>query len=163
MSSLFSFDSTFIYTYRIANSKIISPICLRRLNITGFILNRAVTGLANSVMHTGIVLGLLETNDNFLDRLYVCEFSSSGFNILPYSLFSCGFVVDILPLQGGQSSCEILERLSKAINAPDFLTQKYNLCWNNCQTFVNKIIFGSLVLSPFILIIIGIILILMCR
>lgn len=139
------YDKKYIYTYECTSGKKYKPITLLRVTITGHIISRPVhfekvdANLTKPFTHTGIVLGTDVTNANFPANLFICDKQQDCLRIVSFEEFRDGDTVSILKPIHNTCPDRVLARIKKYMSADQ---DEYNLLLNNCQSFVNEMVYG---------------------
>lgn len=133
---MFQFNSEFIYTREIINSKIQGQLTLQRFRYSGWLANRTLYEKKSWMpdrlaVHSGIVLGVSQNNQ----VIYILERNDTGVNLRPHYHFSKNDVITLF--QPLNITCnDLLKNISKYLESE--LKMEYNIITNNCHTFTAR-------------------------
>lgn len=140
--ALLTHDQNYIYTFAVAQNKPVRAVKLRKLNISGYIVDRQVM-YNPALSHVGLILGI-EDGKKFPNDLFVIAFDTSGLEIGPLEQFAAAMPVQFTrPYPYDLSG--FLQRVSELqIGAlPEYSVLNYN-----CQTFVGDLMYGQNCRTP---------------
>jgi hypothetical protein len=139
-----------IFTHSVLASKILRPIKLREIDISGCLVVRTahhalfdlIKPAGVTMLHYGVVLGFL-CNGTWPNDIYILDFADKGINIMNLDAFfrHDDRVVRVVPPASEEYSFEqMCTRISKLVAEKDHI--EYNPFMRNCQTFANYIMYG---------------------
>lgn len=146
-------DKKYIYTCELSKAKHGRPITLAKVNLSGNILCRPVhvkniePELIKGFVHKGVILGVEVGNDKFPANLFVCDLQQDGIRIVSYEEFRENDVVTIEKPIKKICLNRILDRIKKSLETNP--VPEYNLFLNNCQSFVNEMLYGHNIVFDF--------------